>query len=269
MRIDELETVARRIRRDVVEMIACAGSGHPGGSLSAVEILTVLFFSGMRLDPARPEWEDRDRFVLSKGHASSVLYSALAERGYFPPALLNEFSQDGSPLQKHPERGRVAGVEFSTGALGQGISAAVGIAMDGKIRRKDYRVYVLIGDGECDEGQVWEAAMAAAHYRLDNLTVFLDHNGLQVDGTNDQVMKLGAIDEKWRSFGWNVLRLDGHDMGALEAGIQVAKKVRGVPTMIVAETVKGKGVSFMENRVEWHARGFTASEHAAALKELL
>ena len=197
MKTSELKEIAKRIRIDIVQMISKAGSGHPGGSLSAVEIFTVLFFSEMRIDPVKPEWEDRDRFILSKGHASSTLYAALAERGYFPLSLLSTFSQDNSPLQKHPERGRLPGIEFSTGSLGQGISAAVGIAADGKMRKKDYRVYAVIGDGECDEGQVWESALAASHLGLDNLIVFLDNNGLQVDGTNNQVMKLEPLDTKW------------------------------------------------------------------------
>lgn len=264
----KLESTAKRVRRDIIDMIYSGGSGHPGGSLSAADIMTVLYFYEMRIDPKNPEWEDRDRFILSKGHASTTLYAVLAERGYFSLSLLKDFSADDSPLQKHPERGRLPGVEFSTGALGQGISAAVGIALDGKISGKDFRVYGLIGDGECNEGQVWEAAMAAPQFKLDNLTVFLDYNKLQVDGTNEEIIKLEPMDMKWTAFGWNVKSIDGHDIEAIISAMEEVKSVTDKPSIIISNTVKGKGVSFIEDRVEWHARSITKEEYETAMREL-
>jgi transketolase len=253
---------------DIVTMITKAGSGHPGGSLSATDILTALYFKVMRLDPNNPDWEGRDRFVLSKGHAAPALYAVLAERGYFPKDWLQRFSADGSPLQKHPDKKLVPGVEIPTGSLGQGLSVAIGIALDGRLRRQTYNVYAMIGDGECDEGQIWEAAMAASHYRLDNLIVFLDHNGLQVDGTNEEIMRLEPLTDKWRAFGWNVLNINGHDMMEILLASKKALKYRGKPTMIIAATVKGKGVSFIENKVEWHSNAFSLEEERRALDEL-
>lgn len=249
-------------------MIAKAGSGHPGGSLSTTDILTALYFEVMRHDPKNPKWEDRDRFVLSKGHAAPALYAVLAECGYFPAEWLDRFSADGSPLQKHPDMHLVPGIEIPTGALGQGLSVAIGIALDGKLRKKPYRVFAVIGDGECDEGQIWEAAMAASHFKLDNLIVFLDHNGLQVDGSNSEIMNLEPIPSKWDAFGWATQRIDGHDMPDILSAVEKANSIRNKPSMIIAKTTKGKGVSFVENRVEWHARGFTSEEAEKALKEL-
>jgi transketolase len=263
-----LQGIATDVRVDIVQMIAAGGSGHPGGSLSAADILTVLYFHVMRLDPDRPKWEDRDRFILSKGHAAPALYGVLAERGYFPKAWLPTFSTDGSNLQKHPDMKVCPGVEASTGALGVGISMAIGVALDARVRKKDYRVYAMLGDGECDEGEVWEAAMCAAHFKVDNLTAFLDLNGLQVDGTTEQIMSLAPVTDKWRAFGWHVVEIDGHDIGAIAGAVEEAKQTKGKPTIVVARTVKGKGVSFVENQVQWHAGSFTPEQAEQAAAEL-
>jgi transketolase len=259
-------------------MMAAAGSGHPGGSLSAADILTALYFRVLRLDAARPDWTERDRFVLSKGHGAPALYAVLAERGFFPVAELESLRRLGSRLQGHPDMKSTPGVEASTGSLGQGLSFAVGLALAGKLDRASWRVYALLGDGETQEGQIWEAAMAASHYRLDNLTAFLDHNGLQIDGPVDKVMSISPVEEKWRAFGWRVLSIDGHDLGAIlratsaagTSSVDVAEKSedRDRPTMIIARTVKGRGVSFMENRAEWHGKAPNAEQLEAALKEL-
>ena len=250
--IRRLQEQARLLRIDILSMIAAAGSGHPGGSLSLVEIFTALYFKIMTLDPRRPGAEDRDRLVLSKGHAAPVLYAALASRGFFPRDTLSTLRRLGSPLQGHPARHCLPGVEVSTGSLGQGLSVANGMALAGKLDGAPWRVYVVLGDGECQEGQVWEAAMTSSHYRLDNLTAFLDYNGLQIDGPTDQVKNLEPLADKWCSFGWNVLSIDGHSFPEILAAVEEAHCRRGQPTMIIAETVKGKGVPFMENRVEWH-----------------
>lgn len=263
----ELTQIANRIRRDIVRMISAAKSGHPGGALSATEILTALFFREMRIDPGHPKWPERDRFVLSKGHACAVLYAALAERGFFPRGELGTFRRINSHLQGHPASHKTAGVEACAGSLGQGLSQAVGMALAGKLDGQAYRVFALIGDGEIQEGQIWEAAMAAAHYQLDNLTVFLDFNNLQIDGTLDQVMSVGDPAAKFRAFGWETETIDGHDFGQIFAALRRAK-LSGHPTLIVAKTVKGKGVSFMENQVGWHGTPPTPEQEAAALKEL-
>ncbi|MGI6065834.1 MAG: transketolase [Bacillota bacterium] len=259
---------AREIRKDIISMLAEAGSGHPGGSLSAADILTVLYFYEMKIDPDNPHLPDRDRFVLSKGHAAPVLYAALAERGYFPKEELLTLRKIGSRLQGHPDMKKVPGVEISTGSLGQGLSAANGMALAGKLDEKSYRVYVLIGDGESQEGQIWEAAMLAAHYKLDNLTAILDHNGLQIDGKISEVMSPEPLDEKWRAFGWHVEVIDGHNMEEIAAALAKAKTVKGKPTMIIAETVKGKGVSFMEDAAGWHGVAPKPEEAEKALAEL-
>lgn len=259
---------ARQIRRHVIEMITEAGSGHPGGSLSAADIVAVLYFSVMRIDPARPHWEDRDRFILTKGHAAPVLYAALAERGFFPVEELLTLRKLGSRLQGHPDMNKLPGVDMSTGSLGQGLSVASGMAMAGKLNNKDYHVFALLGDGELQEGQVWEAAMAAAHYRLDNLIAVLDYNGLQIDGPNSEVMGLGDVHAKWHAFGWNVMEIDGHNLEEIGAALQTAKSVVGGPTMIIAKTVKGKGVSFMENGVGWHGNAPSREQAEKALEEL-
>jgi transketolase len=264
----KLERIALRIRRAIIEMTHAAKSGHPGGSLSSVEILTALYFAIMRIDPERPDWEDRDRFVLSKGHASPALYATLALRGYFPEEALFGFRRIDSMLQGHPDMKGTPGVEMSTGSLGLGFSAACGMALAARLDNRDCRVYTLIGDGEAQEGIIWEASMAAAHYRLDNLTAFLDHNGLQIDGPNEEVMSVEPLAAKWKAFGWEVLQVDGHSFGQIMDAVAKAKAVKGRPTMIIAETTKGKGVSFMENAAGWHGKAPGDQERDAALKEL-
>ncbi|MFA5536970.1 MAG: transketolase [Bacillota bacterium] len=266
--IKELEAKATEIRRSIIKMTGAAGSGHPGGSLSAADIVATLYFHQLKLDPAKPDWADRDRFILSKGHAAPVLYGALAERGFFPKEELLSLRKMGSRLQGHPDRNLLPGVEMSTGSLGQGFSASIGVALAGKLDKKDYGVYVLLGDGECQEGIVWEAAMAAAHYKLDNLTCFLDWNGLQIDGPTAEVMSPEPLNEKWRAFGWHVLEIDGHDIGAILAALEASKAVKDRPVMIIAKTVKGKGVSFMENQVGWHGKAPDAEQVRQALVEL-
>lgn len=266
--INELEKIAMDIRRDIVSMLTESGSGHPGGSLSAVEILTALYFHEMRINPQNPRDLKRDRFVLSKGHAAPVLYSVLARKGYFDLKELGTLRKFGSMLQGHPNMNDVPGVDMSTGSLGQGISAAVGMAIAGKLDKSDYRVYALLGDGELEEGEVWEASMSAAHYKLDNLTAFVDHNGLQIDGPCTSVMSPEPVSDKFRAFGWNVIDIDGHDFEAIIDAINKAKETKDKPTMIVCKTVKGKGVSFMENEAGWHGTAPNAEQCAAALKEL-
>jgi transketolase len=267
-KIKRLEEKAREIRRHIIRMTGAAGSGHPGGSLSGADIVTALYFAVMRLDPQNPRWPDRDRFVLSKGHAAPLLYAALAERGFFPVEELLTLRRLGSPLQGHPDMKKLPGVEFSTGSLGQGLSAANGMALAARLDGRDYRVYVLLGDGEIQEGMVWEAAMAAAHYRLDNVTAFLDFNGLQIDGPVSKVMSVEPVAEKWRAFGWDVQVIDGHNMEEILRAVERARAVRGQPQMIVARTVKGKGISFMENMVEWHGVAPKPEEVERALAEL-
>ncbi len=266
--VEELKSIAKVIRKDIVTMLTESNSGHPGGSLSAVEILTTLYFNEMNVDPANPKDMDRDRFVLSKGHAAPVLYSTLARRGYFNPEELSTLRKLGSMLQGHPNMNDTPGVDMSTGSLGQGISAAVGMALAGKIDKKDYRVYALLGDGELEEGQVWEAAMAAGFYRLDNLTAFVDNNGLQIDGKCEDVMNPAPVAEKFKAFGWNVVEIDGHDFETIINAIEGAKSTKGAPTMIVCKTVKGKGVSFMENEVAWHGTAPNKEQCEKALKEI-
>ncbi len=266
--ISALEGRAKAIRRHVVKMIGEAGSGHPGGSLSAADIVTSLYFNVMHIDPQRPHWEDRDRFVLSKGHAAPVQYAALAERGYFPVEELTGLRKLGSPLQGHPDMKKVPGIEMSTGSLGQGLSAANGMALAGRLDGKDYNVYVLLGDGEIQEGQVWEAAMAAAHYKLDNVIAFLDHNGFQIDGPVKEIMSPEPVAEKWKAFGWDVQVIDGHNIKEIIAATEKCRAVKDKPSMIIAETVKGKGVSFMEDKVEWHGAAPKADEVEKALQEL-
>ncbi len=250
--IKELKKCSVILRKHIIEQVYNAQSGHPGGSLSCADIITVLYFNVMRVDPKNPQWEDRDRFVLSKGHCSPALYAALAEKGFFPKEELPKFRRIDSFLEGHPSMRYVPGVDMSTGSLGQGISAAVGMAIAGKIDNKDSNVYALIGDGETQEGQVWEALMAAAHYKLDNLIVFLDHNHLQIDGNISDVMSPEPVEEKFKAFGWKVVAINGHDHLQIIEAINEAKKSKGKPTMIVAETIKGKGVSFMENEAGWH-----------------
>ena len=264
----ELQQIADDLRCQVVRMLYKAGSGHPGGALSAADIVAALYFSVLRIDPARPDWPDRDRFVLSKGHACPVLYAALARRGYFPEAELWTLRQVGSSLQGHPDMRKTPGVDATTGSLGQGISVACGMALAAKLNGQTHRVYAMLGCGELQEGQVWEAAMAAAHYQLDNLTAIIDYNRLQLDGTNADIMELAPLGDKWRAFGWHVLEIDGHDIGAILDSLSQAQAIKGRPTVIIASTVKGKGVSFMQDQVDWHAGGLSAEQLEQALTDL-
>lgn len=259
---------AKQIRIDAVKAVYAAKSGHPGGALSVADILAYLYFDEMNVDPKDPKKADRDRFVLSKGHACPALYAALAEKGFFPKDVLLTFRKDGSILQGHPDMKHIPGVDMSTGSLGQGISAACGMALSGKISGEKYRVYAIVGDGEIEEGQVWEAAMFARHYKLDNLCVFIDFNGLQVDGTVQNVIDPTPIDEKFKAFGWNVVVIDGHDLDQIEGAVKNAKAAKGQPTAVLAKTVKGKGVSYMENAVDWHGKAPNDEEYAVAMKEL-
>lgn len=266
--ITQLKEKAWIIRKDIINMLTEAKSGHPGGSLSAVEIMVYLYFEEMQVDPKDPKNEDRDRFVLSKGHGAPVLYSVLAEKGYFPKEELMKLRKINSMLQGHPDMKETPGVDISTGSLGQGLSAANGMALAGKLDKKDYNVYVLIGDGEMQEGQIWEAAMTAAHYKLDNIIAFIDNNGLQIDGFNKDVMNIEPIKEKWQAFGWNTLNIDGHNFEEIEEAIIKAKNTKGKPTAIIAKTIKGKGVSFMENQAGWHGVAPNKDQAEQALKEL-
>lgn len=269
-----LELIARKIRGQVLTTISNAQIGHPGGSLSAVEILTSLYFSVLRIDPARPDWPERDRFLLSKGHASSALYVTLAERGFFPPELLSTFGKINSRLQVHPDMRKVPGVEMSTGSLGQGLSVGVGMALAARMdypdqpHRLGVRVYVLLGDGECQEGQVWEAAMAAAHYKLHNLIAIVDFNQVQLSGPVREVMEVAPLADKWRSFGWAVKDVPGHNIGALLAGFAWAHRVVDRPSVLIAHTIKGKGVSFMEGKAAWHGKPPDERELELALEEV-
>ncbi len=264
----DLAPLCRTIRRDVLTMTHAAGSGHPGGSLSAVEILATLYCGVLSVDPARPDDPDRDRFLLSKGHAAPVLYSVLARRGFFDPALLPTLRQFGSPLQGHPHMERLPGLDCSSGSLGQGLSIANGLAMAARRTGRSYRTYCLMGDGEIQEGQVWEAAMTAAHFRLDDVCAIVDDNGVQLDGLTRDIMQVEPIGDKFRAFGWHVIEVDGHDLAALRAAFAEAAATKGVPTVLVAKTVKGKGVSFMEGKPAWHGKAPNDEELAAALAEL-
>jgi len=263
-----LALTAAKIRLLAMEQVFAAQSGHIGGSLSVADIMTVLYFHTMRLDPKAPKDPDRDRFVLSKGHCSPALYAALALRGYFPEKDLELFRSIRGHMSGHPDMNAVPGVDMSTGSLGQGISAAVGMALAGKVDGRSYRTYAVLGDGEIEEGQVWEAAMAAAKYRLDSLCAFVDVNGLQIDGKTADVMPSEPLDQKFAAFGWNVLKVDGHDLSAMAAALDRAAAHKGAPTMILARTVKGKGVSFMENEAGWHGKAPNAEQYAVAHAEL-
>ena len=263
-----LNEIANVIRKDIVSMICKSKSGHPGGSLSAVEILTALYFDQMNIDPTNPKMEDRDRFVLSKGHAAPALYATLAERGYFPKEELNNLRKLGSMLQGHPDMKKIPGVEMSTGSLGQGFSVACGMAMAAKLDNAPWNVYALLGDGEVQEGIIWEAAMSAAHYKLDNMIAFLDYNGLQIDGAVESVMNINPIEDKFKTFGWNVITIDGHDFDQIFAALDMAKDTVDKPTMIIAKTIKGKGVSFMENQASWHGSAPSEEQLEQALSEL-
>lgn len=268
----QYENIAARIRVDVVKAVHKAGSGHPGGSLSAADIVTALYFKEMNIDPQNPRMEGRDKFILSKGHAGPVQYAALAERGYFPVEEMMSLRKLGSKFQGHPNRDKVAGIEMSTGSLGQGFAVSVGMAIAGKMDEKagkpSGRIYTLLGDGELQEGLIWEAAMAAAHYGLDNLCAIVDWNGLQIDGRNEDVMNVSPIDEKFKAFGFNVLSIDGHDFREIFDAFDAARNFKGKPTVIIAKTHKGKGVSFMEDNAGWHGKAPKEDEAVQAVKEL-
>jgi transketolase len=268
MTIEELEAMAVTIRCDIIEMIATANAGHPGGSLSAADVVTALYFRVMRIDPKNLDWPDRDRFILSKGHACPVWYAALAERGYFDKSHLKTLRQMNSILQGHPDMKRTPGIDMTAGSLGHGLSAGVGIALSGKLRKKDYHVWVVVGDGESQEGSVWEAAMASAKWKLDNLTAILDHNNLQNDDCVADEMPIEPVADKWRAFGWHVIEIDGHNMKEIVEALEGAKTFKGMPTIIIARTIKGKGVSFMENVVDWHGKAPCREEAEQALEEI-
>ena len=263
-----LRRAAARLRLDVLEEVFSAQSGHPGGALSSAEIFTWLYNKELNLDPAQPRWSDRDRFVLSKGHSSPGLYAALARRGFFDPALLPTFRKSGSILQGHPDMKKIPGVDMTSGSLGQGVSAACGMALAAKLDGASWRVYTLLGDGEMEEGQVWEAAMFAAHKKLDNMCWIVDSNGLQIDGRVEDVAGPSPLDKKFEGFGFHVLKVDGHDFDALEAAFAAARAEKGRPTVILASTVKGKGVSFMEDQAGWHGKAPNAEQYAQAKQEL-
>ncbi len=266
--IKKLEEMARQIRRHVIDMIYTAGSGHPGGSLSATDVLVTLYFDLMNHRPDDPSWPNRDRFVLSKGHAAPALYGCLAETGYFPVEELKTLRQIGSRLQGHPDMRKTPGVESSTGSEGQGLSNGVGMALAGKLDKKDYTVYVMIGDGENDCGQIWEAAMSAAFYKLDNLICIIDRNKLQLDGATKDIMSIEPLSDKWKAFGWDVINVNGHDIKKLLNAFKKAKRNKGAPTVIIAKTLKGKGVSFMEGVVGFHGKAPDKVQFEQAMKEL-
>lgn len=268
MDFKEYEKIASRIRKDIIEEVHSAGSGHPGGSLSAADIVTALYFREMNIDPENPKMKGRDKFVLSKGHAAPVQYAALAEKGFFPKEELTTLRKLGSRLQGHPNMNKVPGVEMSTGSLGQGFAVCVGMALAGKMDKEEGRIYTLLGDGELQEGLIWEAAMASAHYKLDNLCVIVDWNGLQIDGNNDDVMTVRPIDEKFKAFGFNVLVIDGHDFGQIFEAFDKARECKGKPTAIIAKTHKGRGVSFMEDNAGWHGKAPDDEQAKKAIEEL-
>ena len=266
--ISELSKLSNEVRKGIIEAVYSNNSGHPGGSLSIADILTVLYFYEMNVDEKNPKWEDRDRFVLSKGHCAPALYSVLAQKGFFSVNELKTFRNINSFLQGHPDKNKVPGVDMTTGSLGQGLSCANGMAVAGKIDKKDYRVYCILGDGEIEEGQIWEAAMASSKYKLDNLCVIVDNNNLQIDGPIDKVMSSYPIDEKFRSFGFEIINIDGHDIEEIIKAFDVAKNIKGKPTCIIAKTVKGKGISFMKDKVEWHGKAPNEEQYKTAITEL-
>lgn len=267
-KISYLETKARELRETILTMIYEAKSGHPGGSLSMADVVTALYFDEARLDPANPGWPERDRIVLSKGHCCPVIYGALAMKKYFDFDEIRKLRKIGSMLQGHPDMKKTPGIDITSGSLGQGLSVAVGMAIGAKEDKLSSRVYVILGDGETQEGQVWEAAMAAVKYKLDNIVAIVDCNNLQVDGCCSDIMPVEPLDEKWASFGWEIIKIDGHDMGQILDGFEQAKQVKGRPVCILAQTVKGKGVSYMENVCDWHGKAPNKEEYASALDEL-
>ena len=266
--IKKLEKKATELRKDIVTMICKSKSGHPGGSLSVIDIMTALYYDVMNIDVANPQKEDRDRFILSKGHAAPALYAVLADKGYFDKELLGTLRQFGSPLQGHPDMKKIKGVEISTGSLGQGLSVANGMALASRLQNIPYRVYVAMGDGELQEGQVWEAAMTSAQYKLDNLPAFVDYNNLQIDGNVSDIMDVASVEDKFKAFGWHVISIDGHNFEEILKAIDEAKQTKGKPTMIVANTVKGKGVDFMENVCGFHGVAPTEEETKRAIEQL-
>lgn len=266
--VKELQEKAIKVREDIIEEVYKAKSGHPGGSLSIADILTVLYFKEMKINPQNPKWEERDRLVLSKGHCSPALYSCLANRGFFPVEDLQSFRNINSYLQGHPDKNKIPGVDMTTGSLGQGLSCANGMAIAGKIEKRNYRVYCILGDGEIEEGQIWEAAMAANKYKLDNLCVVVDNNNLQIDGTIEEVMSSYPIDEKFKSFGFQIIKIDGHDIEEIIKAFEVARNVKDKPTCIIAKTIKGKGISFMEEQAGWHGKAPNDEQYEQAIKEL-
>jgi transketolase len=266
--ISELETIARRVRAHAVTMIYRAGSGHPGGSLSAVDILVALYFHLMKHDPKRPDWVERDRFVLSKGHGAPALYAVLAEAGYIPVDELESLRKLGSRLQGHPCMRKTPGIEMSTGSLGHGLAAGNGMALAAKLDRKLYRIYVVCGDGEMDVGETWEAAMLASHYKLDNITAYIDRNKLQLDGPTEKIMSLEPLADKWKAFGWHVIEINGHSMKEIINATNEARTIKGRPTAIICHTIKGKGVSFMEGSLHFHGKAPDDDEYKQAMKEL-
>ena len=267
-RVTELSIIANNVRKHALTAVYSAASGHPGGSLSVADVLTLLYFEVMNVDPKNPKMEDRDRFVLSKGHTAPALYGVLAEKGFIPKEDIKTFRNVNSYLQGHPDMNKVPGVDMSTGSLGQGVSAAGGMALAAKLDNKDYRVYSVLGDGELEEGQVWEQAMFAAHYKLDNLTAFLDYNGLQIDGDITKVMNSLPIDKKFEAFNWHVIHIDAHDFEQIKAAVEEAKQTKGMPTLVLAKSVKGKGVSFMEGQAAWHGAAPNDEQYAQAISEL-
>lgn len=269
MDTNELFQISKKIRNGILEAVYSNKSGHPGGSLSIADILTVLYFREMNIDPQNPKDENRDRLVLSKGHCAPALYSALANRGYFDVEELRTFRNIEGRLQGHPDMNKIPGVDMTTGSLGQGLSVANGMAIAGKLNKKDYRVYCILGDGEIEEGQVWEAAMSSNKYKLDNLCVIIDNNNLQIDGTIEEVMSSYPIDEKFKSFGFEIIKIDGHDIEEIIKAFEVARNIKNKPTCIIAKTIKGKGISFMENKVEWHGKAPNEEQYNLAKEELL
>lgn len=269
MNKENLISISKNVRKNIIEMLCESKSGHPGGSLSCADILTYLYYEKMNIDVSNPKWEQRDRFVLSKGHAAPALYSVLAEKGFFPKEELKTLRKTSGLLQGHPDSKHVPGVDVSTGSLGQGISNAVGMALGLKAQNNNARVYAVLGDGELQEGLVWEASMAAAHYKLDNLVAIVDFNGLQIDGKNEEVMGISPLDEKFRGFGFNVIECDGHDYEELDKAFKNAEETKGKPTVIIAKTVKGKGVSFMENQAGWHGQAPNKEQTEQAITEIM
>ncbi len=267
--VAEFKPVAKQLRVDIIRMIEAAGSGHPGGSLSVIDLLTVLYLKFLRHDPKRPDWPERDRVILSKGHACPALYAVMAYTGYFPKENLMTLRKLGSPLQGHPDRLKLPGIEFSSGSLGQGLSVGIGMALAAKLDKKDFKTYVILGDGEIQEGQCWEALMAAPKFKLDNLVMILDHNNGQIDGHVDEVMPIDPMEDKLKSFGWEVSAINGHDFAQIEKAFTQAQKAGGMPHAIVAKTVKGKGVSFMENVIAWHGKAPNKEEADRAVEEIL